>query len=237
MRTYSYGGNKEDTINHFWTNTGCPRQTGHCGDKRRFLKDPSSSTSKLTSPVLSIATHPVAKHFLDVMSVVFVNKRLLVMGIWTCLEENDWCQIEKPLKMWPFPCSLDPSTLSDLRSRLQGITAVHVSRFGERGEKSVRLGAVRSEPHTHTPPAVHHKPPASRLIWTWWCGAQIYDILCMNLFCLTSLFSNFLSASGSNLLFTWQEHQTLMHRFAAAELPLRTCFFCVYSFQCPFSVA
>lgn len=128
---------------------------------------------------------------------------------------------------------------------LLGIREVHVSRFGERGKKRASWSCPFRTTHTYThthagitlPPAVHHKPSASHLIWTWWYGAQIYDILCTNLFCLTSLFSNFLSASGGNLLFTWQEHQTLMHRFAAAELPLRTCFFCVYSFQCPLSVA
>lgn len=190
MRTYSYGGNKEDTINYFWTNTGGPRQTGHCGDKRRILKDPSSSTSKLTSPVLSIATHPVAKHFLDVMSVVFVNKRLLVVGIWTCFEENDWCQIEKPLKMWPFPCSLDPSTLSDLRSRLTGNQGSARVSFWREGKKACVLElSVQNHTHTHThtatsgaPQAISLAPHLDLMVWSADLWHSLHEFVLFNVF-------------------------------------------------------
>ncbi len=155
------------------------------------------------------------------MSVVFVNNLRVKMGIWICFEENDWCYVEKTLKMWPFQWASIPPRLSDLRRRPLGIRAVHVSRFGERRE-SARWSCPFRTTHTpHLPPVVHHKPSASHLLRTSRCGAKIHDNLCIH---LTSLFSHFILASGGSPLFTWQEHQALMQRFPAVALPLRTCF-------------
>ncbi len=95
-----------------------------------------------------------------------------------------------------------------------------VSFWREEGVCALEL-SVQNHTHTHLPPAVHHKPPASHLLRTSWCGAQTHDNLCIN---LTSLSSYFLLASGGNPLFTWQEHQACMQRFPAVALPLRTCF-------------
>lgn len=118
--------------------------------------------------------------------------------------------------------SLDPSTFCRIWGGVHRESGQCMCLVLERGG-SVRAGAVRSEPHTHThlPPAVHHKPPASHLLRTSWRGAQIHDNLCIH---LTSLSSDFLLASGGNPLFTWQEHQAFMQRFPAVALPLRTCF-------------
>ncbi len=123
--------------------------------------------------------------------------------------------------MWPLQwASIPPLFVGFEEASTGNQGSACVSFWREEGVCALEL-SVQNHTHTHLPPAVHHKPPASHLLRTSWCGAQTHDNLCNN---LTSLSSYFLLASGGNPLFTWQEHQACMQRFPAVALPLRTCF-------------